>query len=83
MFGMYDNVETISLPQPTLFIHIGSSELAYFRPIAVKCTNLKKVIARKLEYTEEKNQIFMLNRDADGNLTSVTALATPDEHCLH
>ncbi|KAF8965733.1 hypothetical protein BDZ97DRAFT_1918020 [Flammula alnicola] len=72
MFEMYENLETISLPKPSLFIRMGTSPMEYFLPLSRRCCKLKRVIARKPPYTELEDCVFMLTRDARDELESVT-----------
>jgi len=79
MFGMYEKLESISLPQLSLFIHLPISptgQVEYFRLLSEKCRNLKTIVARRPEYSELEDIIYTLHRGPDRRLKLVTEAAT-------
>ncbi|KAF8153424.1 hypothetical protein B0H34DRAFT_800626 [Crassisporium funariophilum] len=78
VFSSFDYIETINLPKLS-FIYMRGSEVEYFKPLANRCQTLKKVIARKPPYTEMKDYVYTLHRDATDSLESVTVRPILDD----
>ncbi|KAF8873969.1 hypothetical protein CPB84DRAFT_1798044 [Gymnopilus junonius] len=71
MFAMYEHLEIICLPLLSTMLEMPSFPMEYFKDIAETCKNLKFVVARRPDYTERPDHVFILERDGTGTLIKV------------
>ncbi|PPR02806.1 hypothetical protein CVT26_009592 [Gymnopilus dilepis] len=71
MFAMYEHLEIICLPWLSIIPGMPSALFDYFGIVSERCGHLRFIVARRPEYTERPNQVFILHRDNAGTLVRV------------